>query len=96
MNDFVQMHIFFFVTTIAVVIVGVLLAIILFRIYQILSHVEDISREISEESTLVRADIADLRSNVRNQGFKMKFLSSFFRSTLGRFARTRTRTRKKE
>lgn len=87
MTDFIQMHVFFFVTTIAVVVVGILLAIILFRVYQILSHVEDISREVSEESVLMRADIAHVRGNIRAQGFKMKFLSTFFRSTLGRFAR---------
>lgn len=93
MNDFVQMDVFFFVTTVAAVILGALSAFILFRVYQILTHVEDISREVSEESHLMRADIADMRHKVRDQGFKIKFLHSLYTSTLGRFVRTRKKKR---
>ncbi|MBM3261084.1 hypothetical protein FJY93_01560 [Candidatus Kaiserbacteria bacterium] len=85
MSDFLQMDIFFFVTTVVVILVGLLIAFILLRIYQILTHVEEISKDFSEESHLVRGDIADLRHHVREQGFKLKFLRSFFQSTLGRF-----------
>jgi len=85
MTDFAQMHIFFLVTTVAVAISGLLLAFILFKVYQILSDVEHISHEMSEESTLIRGDISDARKHIREQGFQMKILSTLFRSTLGRF-----------
>lgn len=92
MSDFLQMNIFFFVTTAAVAVLGLLLAFIFFRLYQILTDVEHISHEWSEESALMREDIADLRRHVREQGFKLRFLRGFFNSTLGRFMR---RNRKK-
>ena len=91
MTDFAQMHIFFLVTTVTVAILGVLLALICFRVYQILSDVEHISRNMSEESALIRGDIADARHHIRTQGFHMKCLTTLFRSTLGRFMRNKKR-----
>jgi len=87
MTDFAQMHIFFFVTTVAVAVLGLLLAFILFRVYQILSDVEHISHDWSQESALMREDIADLRKNVREKGFKFKNLFDLYSLTLGRFTR---------
>ena len=87
MTEFLQMHIFFFVTTVAVLGLGALLALILVRVYRILSDVEHISHHMSEESDLIRSDIRDMRARVRVEGFKMKYLSALFRSTLGRFMR---------
>lgn len=85
MDDFLQMDIFFFVTTFVVVVLGVLVALLLYKVFRILSHVEEISKQLSEESALIRADIAAARTSIRDEGFKLKHLSAFFRSTLGRF-----------
>ncbi|MBI2030381.1 hypothetical protein HYT05_02055 [Candidatus Kaiserbacteria bacterium] len=87
MTDFAQMHIFFLVTTVTVAILGLLLAFIFFRVYRILTDVEQISHEFSEESKLMREDIADLRKNVREKGLKFKNLFDLYSLTLGRFKR---------
>lgn len=79
MNDFLKMDIFFMITTLVVVMLGIVVTLILFRVWRILGNVEKISAMLSDEGSLVRQDIADLRSNVRREGFRMRFISKFFR-----------------
>ncbi len=93
MNQFLEMDIFFLITTIVVIATGAALAFVLVRIWKILGHVERISRDVSEESALLRSDIDDLRTNIREEGFKAKHIAGIYRSTLGRFAQ---RKRKRE
>lgn len=85
MSDFARMDFFFFVTTVVVIVVGILIALILFRIWRILGHVEKISHEVSEESALLRVDVAQMRENIRREGFKLTHLTRFFRSVVAHF-----------
>lgn len=70
MIDFIQMDIFFFVTTLVAVAVGILVSLLLYRVWKILGHVEEISREVSEEAMLVRADIDTVRTVARTEGLR--------------------------
>jgi hypothetical protein len=85
MNSFLEMDIFFFITTIVVVAIGVLFVVILVRIWRILGHVEEISKDVSAESALMRDDIADLRASIRAQGLKVSYLKTFLSQALKRF-----------
>lgn len=85
MNEFLKMDIFFVVSTIAVVVVSVLVAYALIRILRILRSVEQISETVSDEAVLVRADVAQLRHNVRQEGFKLKHMSRFAQAAAKRF-----------
>ncbi len=85
MNDFLKMDIFFIVTTVVVVMLGIVVTLILFRVWRILGHVEDISREFSEESALLRNDVAEMRARIKNEGFKFAHIMSLFSSRVGRF-----------
>ncbi len=84
MSEFAKMDIFFLVTTIAVVLLGLMIGFVLFRIWRILGHVEKFSQEVSEESALLRADVAHLRTNIRSEGFKLAHLTRFARTVMGR------------
>lgn len=86
MGEFAKMDIFFFITTIVVILIGIVLMIILIRIWRILGHVEEISKDVSEESALVRDDIAQLRGKIHTEGFKIMYLKTFFTHALKRFA----------
>jgi len=86
MNQFLEMQIFFLITTLVVVAIGVVLGFVLMRIWRILGHVERISRDVSEESSLLRGDINELRRSIRDEGFRMKHIAKAYRSTLSRFA----------
>ena len=80
MNDFLKQDIFFFVTTIAVVAVSLLLIVLIIYFIKISKDVKYITRKAKNEADLISKDISDLRDNVREKGFKLKYLLSFFNS----------------
>jgi hypothetical protein len=88
MNGFLEMDIFFFITTIVVVAIGALLAFILLRIWRILGHIEEISKDVSAESALLRDDIADVRARIRSEGLKITYFKTFLSHALKRFTGT--------
>ena len=85
MNDFLKMDIFFIVTTLVVLMLGIVVTLILFRISRILRHIEDISRDISEEIALLRNDVAQMRARIKTEGFKFAHIMSLFSSRVARF-----------
>lgn len=82
MDEFAKMDIFFVVTTIAVVVVGLLLSVVLYKLWRILGHVERFAEELSEETKLVREDIAEFRGHVKS-GLRMSRIVKFWRSLGG-------------
>ena len=70
------MNIFFFITSAVVVAVGILIALILWRVLRILGYVEEISKDMSEESGLIRDDIAHMRGRIKTEGFKLRHLAT--------------------
>jgi len=90
MDDFLQMDIFFVVTTAAVVVVAILLGIALFYVVRVLRNVDQVTRNLSEESSLIREDIAVLRTNVRTEGMKWKHFAQFFGGIAGRSSTSRS------
>ena len=90
MNDFLKMDIFFVVTTVAVVVITILLGIVLIRVLRILKNVEDISLMVEEEGQRLREDIAEVRKNVHDEGLKVKHFLEF----LGFAEKARKRTKK--
>lgn len=91
MNDFLKMDIFFVVTTVAVVVISILLVFVLFRFLRILKNVEDISHMVEEEGIRLREDIAHVRDSVKTEGIRVKHLLSL----LGFGIALKKRTRKK-
>lgn len=71
-------RIFFLVTTIAVVVVGVAFTIALAYLIMVLRRARDVMEEVKAETILVRDDIHDLRDRVRTEGFKLAHLAAFF------------------
>jgi hypothetical protein len=87
MSEFAKMDIFFVVTTIAVVIVAALFTIALYYIVRILRNVDHVSQIVSEEGDLMREDIAQMRSSIKREGFKISHLASFARKRAASFMR---------
>ena len=86
MNEFVKMDVFFFITTIAVVILSIFGVIILWRVSCIFKHIEHISEQISLESDSIRSDLAEVRSDIRSGKGRLKSLFNFFGTTVKRSA----------
>lgn len=79
MNEFLKMDIFFFVTTIVVVVLGAVSAYVLWRIGRVLKHIEHIAEQASLESDIIRADLAELRRDVREGKGRVKSFFNFFK-----------------
>jgi len=84
MDEFLKMDIFFFVTTITVVVVGVLMAFVLWRLERVLRNVEHISEQVAAESDNVRLDLAEMRADVRRGKGKLLSLFGFVNKTAKR------------
>jgi O-antigen/teichoic acid export membrane protein len=81
MNEFLKMDIFFFAATLGVVVLTLLAAYVLWRFARILKHIEYISKQVATESDLVRQDIAEMRSEIRQGKGRIKSLFSFLKKT---------------
>lgn len=76
--------IFFFITSIAVVIATILLGIAAAYLIRILRNVEDISQKAKDEAGLIKEDISELRQNIKTEGAKIKHFTNFFNKLKGR------------
>lgn len=85
MGDFLQMDIFFAVTTAVTLLVGIFVVVILFYVLRILRSVDRIVQDVSEESILIRRDIGEFRARVKSGGLSWRLftnlIGSFMRGT---------------
>ncbi|HVX90581.1 MAG TPA: hypothetical protein VHC20_03005 [Candidatus Paceibacterota bacterium] len=81
MDEFLKMDVFFFVSTIAVVVVGGLAAYAFWRLERVLRHVEHISAQVAAESDTIRHDLADMREDVRRGKGRLLSLLGFLSKT---------------
>lgn len=77
MDTLIHADIFFFVTTIAVVVVAAVLTVALIYLAKVLSDIRKITQQVHEETVLFREDLHDLRGQVRHEGFKLQHLTDF-------------------
>lgn len=92
MDDFLKMDVFFVVTTAVVLGGGVLVAVALFYVIKILRNVDNVARNVSEESDNVRSDLSVLRTKIREEGVKVKHFADF----VGGISSRRRGTKKQE
>lgn len=88
MNEFLKMDIFFFVTTVAVVVIAFFATYVLWRLQRVLKNIEHVSEQVAIESDIVRQDIAEMRSDIRHGKGRLKSLFGFL-------TKTEKRTKKK-
>jgi hypothetical protein len=94
MEQLIHADIFFFITSISVVIVTILVVIASVYVIRILRDVGDVSRRIKEEAEEIEEDIDALRMAVKTEGFKLRHLISFFFSLADRGKRRRKAKKK--
>lgn len=88
MDEFLKMDIFFFVATVAVVVLAFFAAFVLWRFERVLRNVEHISEQIALESDVVRQDLAELRGDIRRGKGRLKSLFSFLEKLTKKTSRT--------
>jgi len=78
MENLIHADIFFFVTTIVVILLGIGLVVALIYGIRILKDLKYVSRKVKEESDHVAEDIELLRAEVRTRGLALKDIGRFF------------------
>ncbi len=78
MNEFYKMDVFFFIATISAVILTILLAAALIFVIKILKDIKYITKKAKTEADIISGELSELRENVKTQGAKLKYFSSFF------------------
>lgn len=91
MDTLIHADIFFFVTTIAVVVVAAVFTVALIYLIKILRDVKEVTQKVREEASMIHEDIQNLRAEIKKEGFRLEGLLSFFRNI---FKQKRSRTGK--
>ena len=91
MDEFLKMDIFFFVTTVAVIVLAFFTAFVLWRLERVLKNVEHISQQVAEESDDVRRDIDEMRSDIRRGSSRLKAFFEFLQKFTKRKAKAKTK-----
>ncbi len=76
-NDFLKQDIFFFVTTIAVIILTLLVSILIIYFIKISRDVKYLLTKARTGADIIADDMSDLRDNIKAEGFKLKYLFRF-------------------
>lgn len=85
MNTLIHADIFFFVTTVVVIVVGIAFTVALIYLTKVLSDIKEITKQVKEETILFREDVAGLRNDIKKEGFRaehfLMFVKNFFKKT---------------
>ena len=76
-TDFLKLDIFFFVTTVAVLFLTLLIGVLLFYVIRIARNVDRIMDKVREETDIITDEIGELRHNIRKEGVKLKHITKF-------------------
>lgn len=90
METLIHADIFFFVSTIALVVISIGIIVALAYLIRILRNVSDVSDKVKEEGSEIIADVKELRTEIKKEGFRMNYVRRFFNRLLGR----RTKSKK--
>jgi uncharacterized protein YoxC len=83
MNALIHADIFFFITSIAVVLVTALLVTALIYLVRILRDAKSVTGKVKEETELISEDINTLRDKTKKTGIKLKNFLEFFSNLSG-------------
>lgn len=81
-NSLIQANIFFFITSVAVVLVTLLVIVLLMYLVLILKDFRGVSRKVKEETDLIALDINEARAHIRKEGGDLKSTFDFFKNLL--------------
>lgn len=95
MSNLIHADIFFFITSIAVVILTILLLIAVYFSFRIFKKTESFVDDIKREGQKVISDVDDLRNAIREEGSKIKYMSEILSSFLVKKEKSRTKKKAK-
>ena len=78
MNNILKSDIFFFITSVAVIIIAILLVILIVYLIKVSKDIKYISQKAKAEADNIIQDVSTLRTNIKEQGGKVKDLANIF------------------
>ena len=90
MNSLISADIFFFVTTIALILITAFFIVALVYLVRVLKDASHISKKIRDESDEIIKDVSSFREKVREKGFKLVDILGI----VGKFIRPKSRIKK--
>ncbi len=78
-ESLIHADIFFFISTIALVLISIAVVIALVYLIRILRNVGEVTDKIKTESTEIVGDLKKLRANLRDEGVKWKHVADLVR-----------------
>ncbi len=79
-ESLIHADIFFFISTIALVVISIGLCIVLYYVWGIAKNIRDISDKVAEESDEIIGDVRKLRMSLRDEGLKWRHVLSLVRA----------------
>ncbi|MDP1624948.1 MAG: hypothetical protein Q8L64_04220 [bacterium] len=87
---------FFFISTIALVVISIGIAVALYYLIKILRNARDVSDRIKAESAEIVTDVRKLRAVLKEEGVKWKTIAQLIRSFFMRGSQKKTSKKKAE
>lgn len=84
MDSLIQADIFFFVTTIVTIVVGILIAVTLTYLVFVLRDLKHIAHTARTGADILADDVHDLRNELKRKGAKVKSIIDFSKKVYGR------------
>lgn len=78
MNNLIKSDVFFFITSIAVVVIGILLTVLIVYLIKVSRDIKYISQKAKTEADNIIQDVSQLRTNLKEQGGIIKNLAGIF------------------
>lgn len=79
-ESLIHADVFFFISTIALVVISIGLCIVLYYVWGIARNIRDISDRVAEESDEIIDDMRRLRMSLRDEGVKWRHVLSLVRA----------------
>lgn len=93
MDSLLKSDIFFFITSVVVIIIGIGVVIVVSYIVNILRDVKDVSKTVKEETEEIAGDISQLRTKVKS-GIAVVGMSAFFKRLFAQSKKGRNNRKK--
>lgn len=93
MESIIHADIFFFVTTLAIIVLAIGFIVLFVYLFRIVKDVQHISKKVREESDRIIGDVEEARLNVKENGLRITGVVDFIRTL---FKRNRTSRKKSE
>lgn len=89
MDSILKSDIFFFIASIAVIVLSAVVAVALVYAIRILRNVEHISKIVRDESDSIVKDVSKLRESAENEGVKVGRLAWFLKKYFKKFTKSK-------